>query len=96
MTAALDGSTLLSSGASGIRLLQVTTSARTRCDPSKMSPVRREASEDTKGRYAFPFGDFSRLNRSGLMSAKQRAAQYEHKEIEEAADRLLEQLDGGS
>ena len=50
------------------------------------------ANEGTKGRYAFPFGDFSKLYRDGVTSAKQRAAQYEHQEIADAADRLLEQL----
>lgn len=53
-----------------------------------------EAGEETKGRYAFPFGDFTKLYRDGLTSAKQRAAQHEHQEIAEAADRLLAQLDG--
>lgn len=51
-----------------------------------------EASEDTKSRYAFPFGDFSKVYRDGLTSAKQRAAQNEHQEIERAADDLLDQL----
>ena len=51
-----------------------------------------EAGEETKGRYAFPFGDFSKVHRDGLNSAKQRAAQYEHDEIERAADELLQQL----
>jgi hypothetical protein len=52
-----------------------------------------DASEETKGRYAFPYGDFSKLNRAGLIAAKQRASQNDHHEIEKAADRLLEQLD---
>lgn len=52
-----------------------------------------EAGEDTKSRYAFPFGDFEKLFRDGVTSAKQRAAQYEHREIEQAADKLLDQLD---
>jgi hypothetical protein len=52
-----------------------------------------DASEETKGRYAFPYGDFSKLNRAGLIAAKQRASQNDHDEIEKAADRLLEQLD---
>lgn len=51
-----------------------------------------EASEDTKSRHAFPFGDFSKVYRDALNSAKQRAAQYGHDEIERAADRLLEKL----
>jgi hypothetical protein len=52
-----------------------------------------DASEETKGRYAFPYGDFTKLNRAGLIHAKQRASQNGHDEIEKAADRLLEELD---
>lgn len=51
-----------------------------------------DSSEGTKGRYAFPFGDFSKLHRDAVTSAKQRAAQYDHDDIERAADALLEQL----
>ncbi|MCO8128082.1 hypothetical protein NHL50_12785 [Acidimicrobiia bacterium EGI L10123] len=53
-----------------------------------------EASEETKDRYAFPFGDFHRVVRSGLIAAKQRAAQNEHDAVEKAADELLAHLDG--
>ncbi len=56
--------------------------------------INPEAGEETKSRYAFPFGDFTKLFRDGVTSAKQRAAQYEHQEIADAADRLLAQLDG--
>lgn len=51
------------------------------------------ASEETKGRYAFPYGDFAKVNRAALIHAKQRAAQNDHGEIEKAADDLLERLD---
>jgi hypothetical protein len=54
-----------------------------------------DAGEGTKARYAFPFGDYEKLHRDGLTSAKQRAAQYEHQEIARAADRLLEQVAEG-
>jgi hypothetical protein len=53
----------------------------------------RDASEETKGRYAFPYGDFSTVNRAALIHAKQRAAQNDHAAIEKAADELLERLD---
>jgi hypothetical protein len=56
--------------------------------------VDPDASEGTKGRYAFPYGDFERVNRAALIHAKQRAAQNDHDEIERAADDLLERLDG--
>jgi hypothetical protein len=52
-----------------------------------------DASEETKDRYAFPYGDFTKLNRAGLIHAKQRASQNDHDEIEKAADRLLQRLD---
>jgi hypothetical protein len=55
--------------------------------------VDDDAGEDTKGRFRFPYGDFERVNRAGLISAKQRAAQNDHDEIEQAADRLLQHLD---
>jgi hypothetical protein len=56
--------------------------------------VDLDATENTKGRYRFPYGDFSRVNRSALIHAKQRASQNDHKEITEAADELLQRLDG--
>ncbi len=55
--------------------------------------VDPEASDDTKERYAFPFGDFSRLNRAALIHAKQRASQNGHDAVEKAAGDLLEELD---
>ncbi len=55
--------------------------------------VDPQASEGTKGRYAFPYGDFSVLNRAALVHATQRASQYGHVEVEAAADSLLERLD---
>jgi hypothetical protein len=51
------------------------------------------ASEETKGRYAFPYGDFAKVNRAALIHAKQRAAQNDHDAVEKAADDLLERLD---
>lgn len=55
--------------------------------------IDTEASEETKDRYGFPYGDFSRVNRSALIHAKQRASQNGHDDIEAAADELLEHLD---
>lgn len=52
-----------------------------------------EAGEDTKGRYRYPYGDFRRVHRSGLVAARQRAAQNDHSEVERAAAELLELLD---
>jgi hypothetical protein len=55
--------------------------------------VDDQAPEDTKGRYSFPYGDFTRVHRCGVISAESRAAQYDHLEIEKAAKRLLELID---
>jgi hypothetical protein len=55
--------------------------------------IDTEASQDTKGRYGFPYGDFTKVNRAALIHAKQRAAQNDHAEIESAAGDLLERLD---
>ena len=56
--------------------------------------VDPDASEETKGRYRFPYGDFSPVNRAALIHGKQRAAQNEHDAIERAFDELLQRLDG--
>ena len=55
--------------------------------------VDPDASEETKGRYTFPYGDFSKVNRAALIHAKQRASQNGHDAVEKAADRLLQRLD---
>jgi len=51
------------------------------------------ARDETKGRYAFVFGDFRRIHRSGLIACHYRAAEWDHKEIELAAHELLQVLD---
>ncbi len=51
------------------------------------------ASEETKDRYGFPYGDFKKVNRSALIHAKQRASQNGHDEIEKVASDLLDRLD---
>ncbi|RFU20776.1 hypothetical protein [Geodermatophilus marinus] len=55
--------------------------------------VDPDASEDTKKRYSFPYGDFSRVNRAALVHGKQRAAQNDHDEVVRAVDELLQRLD---
>ena len=55
--------------------------------------VDPDAGEETKGRYAFPYGDFRKVNRAALIHAKQRASQNDHDAIERAADDLLGRLD---
>ena len=53
-----------------------------------------EASEETKSRYKFPFGDFSKLHRSALIAAKERAGSEDYTDVQSSADRLLEKLPG--
>jgi hypothetical protein len=51
------------------------------------------ASDETKARYAFVFGDFRRLHRMGLIACQYRAAEWRHKDVELAAHDLLQLLD---
>jgi hypothetical protein len=51
------------------------------------------ATDETKGRYAFVYGDFRRVHRSGIIACHYRAAEWRHKEVELAAHRLLQLID---
>jgi hypothetical protein len=51
------------------------------------------ATEETKSRYAFVYGDFRRVHRTGLIACQYRASEWRHKEIELAAHDLLQRLD---
>jgi hypothetical protein len=51
------------------------------------------ASDETKARYAFVYGDFRRLHRMGLIACHYRAAEWGHKDVELAAHELLQHLD---
>lgn len=51
------------------------------------------ASDESKSRYAFVYGDFRRVHRTGLIACNYRAAEWRHKDIELAAHRLLQRLD---
>src|SRR3954451_7156985 len=51
------------------------------------------ASEDSKARYAFVYGDFSKLHRMGLVACYYRAAEWEHTAVMLAAHKLLVYLD---
>ncbi len=51
------------------------------------------ASDDTKARYAFVYGDLRRVHRMGLIACQYRAAEWRHKQIELAAHELLQHLD---
>src|SRR5215204_6074071 len=64
--------------------------------PNGTSAGTEGPSEETKARYAFVYGDFRRLHRSGLIACHYRAAEWRHKEIELAAHELLQLLDKAS
>jgi hypothetical protein len=50
--------------------------------------------DDTKGHYSFPYGDFSKVRRGGVISLESRAAQNDHDDIAKATKQLLAQIDG--
>jgi hypothetical protein len=51
------------------------------------------ATDHTKARYAFVYGDFRRIHRMGLIACQYRAAEWRHKEVELAVHDLLQHLD---
>ena len=54
------------------------------------------ATDETKARYGFVFGDFRRVHRMALIACQFRAAEWRHREIELAAHELLQRLDAAS
>jgi hypothetical protein len=52
-----------------------------------------EASEHTKARYKFPYGDFARVHRCGVLSAEVRAGRNNYRDIEAAAVQLRDMMD---
>jgi hypothetical protein len=55
--------------------------------------IDTDQDEDNKGRYKFPYGDFAKVHRCGVLAAENRAGQYKHSDIESAAVHLLEMID---
>lgn len=51
------------------------------------------ATDETKARYAFVYGDLRRVHRTGLIACVYRAAEWRHKKVELAAHDLLQHLD---
>ena len=51
------------------------------------------ANDETKARYAFVLGDFTRVHRTALIACVYRASEWRHKEVELAAHDLLQLLD---
>jgi hypothetical protein len=54
-----------------------------------------EVQEDRKGRYKFPYGDFEKVHRCGVLTAESRAGQYKYYDIENAAAHLHGMIDKG-
>jgi hypothetical protein len=50
--------------------------------------VDDEHSRDRKGHYKFPYGDFEKVHRCGVLSAESRAGQYKHEDVKSAAAHL--------
>ena len=54
--------------------------------------MRPEYGVDTKERYSFPYGNYKKVCRSGLMAAEERAKQYQYEAVRNAALELLEMM----
>jgi hypothetical protein len=55
--------------------------------------VDDDEGEETKARYKFPYGDFEKVHRCGVLAAESRAGQYDHEDIQLAAAHLHGALD---
>ena len=55
--------------------------------------VNDEMDPDTKGRYEFPYGDFTKVHRCAVISGESRAAQNDHESIRDAFVTLLRRID---
>ncbi|WP_315550969.1 hypothetical protein [Microbacterium aurum] len=55
--------------------------------------IDKSENRETKGAYSFPFGDFRKVHRSGVISGESRAGQYGHDEIRDVLRALLELID---
>ena len=55
--------------------------------------IDKSADRETKEAYSFPFGDFRKVHRSGVIAGEGRAAQFDHTEIRDALKGLLELID---
>jgi len=55
--------------------------------------VDKSENRETKQAYSFPFGDFRKVHRGGVIAGESRAGQYDHTEIRDALKALLELID---
>jgi hypothetical protein len=51
-----------------------------------------DENKDTKDRYKFPYGDFEKVHRCGVLAVETRAGQYHYDDIEAAAAELVNML----
>jgi hypothetical protein len=58
--------------------------------------VDEEEDRETKARYKFPYGDFKKVHRCGVLTAESRAGQYKHLDIENAAAHLHGMMEAGT
>jgi hypothetical protein len=58
--------------------------------------LTEDATDETKARYAFVYGDFRRVHRTALIACVYRASEWRHKAVELAAHDLLQRLDAVS
>jgi hypothetical protein len=54
------------------------------------------APENTKGHYKFPYGDFIKVHRCGVLAAEVRAAQRKYEDIQAAAVHLHGMIDSST
>jgi len=55
--------------------------------------IDTDENEETKGRYSFPFGDFSKVHRCAVISLESRAAQNDHDDVATSTKNLLTLID---
>lgn len=55
--------------------------------------IDTDADADAGSAHQFPYGDFKRVHRSGVIAARQRAAQNGYHDVANAADELLDLFD---
>ena len=58
--------------------------------------IDTEEDEDNKKRYKFPYSDFEKVHRCGVLAAENRAGQYKYYDIERAAAHLHGMIDAAA
>ena len=64
-----------------------------RDDWSEHAPSADDENRETKGHYSFPYGDFRKVHRCGVISLESRAGQFDHDDIRDESKKLLELID---